>query len=85
MLNNAQKIILIASGAAAALAIKTRIDTKRNAKKRAKVLATIREIDACFEAFTKVNERVLNGEYRGKPASAIKDDFEFEQIAILEK
>lgn len=85
MLNNTQKIILISAGAATALAIKTRIDANRDAKRRAKVLATMREINATFEAFVTVNERIMKGEYRDKTPQQIKDDFEFEQIAILEK
>lgn len=85
MLNNAEKIALITAGAVTALTIKSRIDAKRNAKKRAQVLATMREIEATFQAFQTVSARAANGEYRDKPAQAIKDDFAFEQIAILEK
>lgn len=85
MLNNTQKIILIASGAATALAIKTRMDANRDAKKSAKITSIIREIEATFAAYEAVSTRVANGDYRDKSSEDIKTDFEFEQIAYLEK
>lgn len=84
-MHNTEKIALIATGAAIMLTVKTRIDKSRDAKKRARTLAILREMDASIKAFEIMNERVLNGEYRGKTAEQIKTDFEFEQIAILEK
>jgi len=85
MLNNTQKIILIASGAATVLAVKAYVDAKREQQRLARIRKIMREIEATFAASDIVNARAMNGEYRGKSMEDIMNDFEFEQIAYLEK
>jgi hypothetical protein len=84
-MHNTQKIIVIASGVAAAFAIKAHRDATREQKRLARIRNIMREIDATFAASDIVNKRALNGEYRGKSKDDIMNDFKFEQIAYLEK